>query len=519
MPKITDHPGVNIKKPTKTGYPFQLRWNHPLRNGQQVSPSIKTRDGGAACTAAKLISKLLRSPADWKQKPDYISDALWAVWQGDIVDQALAEAVRTASSRAPEGWEGYEADAKHFAARCKALQTAEESGQELERLRKDNAVLRAQNETLKGLLRSMGKQSAEDYAPKLFSEALKEYFGNTDKLQGKARTYYCWLKRFAEGLKSKDATVIQEVTGDDVIAHLEAIQRGDYIKVLKADSKKVTTEEQIAEYRQENAPQFSTIQDIAGRINSFLEHQTRGIYRGKQDVMDWLDDNNDDDVQQENPYWLDVEQVGKLCGEMNEFWADVTRLQFWGCFRPHELIHLQSAKTTLAAGDMRAEVARIHDGKRCVWKAKTEQSYGKVHLPEEVRATVERLRKRGRFLLIPDDAKLHKGTEHQYRESEEFERKSELWRKTSFCRQYLTILRAAATKAGLDASRVDSRTMRRSGGKRLLLDSGSMELTAAVLRDDPATVRKHYASLVSDDVKQVVTKQPEAAIKRKQKSA
>lgn len=50
------------------------------------------------------------------------------------------------------------------------------------------------------------------------------------------------------------------------------------------------------------------------------------------------------------------------------------------------------------------------------------------------------------------------------------------------------------------AERVVARTFRSTCGKELLLAGKTTEQVAAVLRDNPETVRKHYARLLAQDV-------------------
>ena len=216
MPKVTEHPGVNVKQPKKVGYPFQLRWMHPLRNGQQVSPSIETRDGSVARSQAKLLSRLLRTPSDWKKKPDYVGELLWQVWQGDAIEQALTDAVQQVAfsasaaaallpivanprnaSAVPDIMDRYApsvAEARKEAEQ--ARREAEKLTNENKTLRDDNAILRSQLDTLKALLRKTGRDAVEEYAAKLFSEALLSFMGAKETLTEKQRTFHGWLSRF-----------------------------------------------------------------------------------------------------------------------------------------------------------------------------------------------------------------------------------------------------------------------------------------------------------------------------------
>ena len=89
-------------------------------------------------------------------------------------------------------------------------------------------------------------------------------------------------------------------------------------------------------------------------------------------------------------------------------------------------------------------------------------------------------------------------------------RERALWRPQIWDRSCLRVLRAAATAAGLEAGRVDSRTLRRSRGQEIILierkagksERGILEIAAAFLRDSPATIERHYARLLPKDAGQ-----------------
>jgi hypothetical protein len=74
---------------------------------------------------------------------------------------------------------------------------------------------------------------------------------------------------------------------------------------------------------------------------------------------------------------------------------------------------------------------------------------------------------------------------------------AELWDK-----KYIKRLRTAGKKVkGIDVKRLDSRTLRRTRGRDVILATKSIHETATLLRDGEATVMKHYARLLPMDVK------------------
>ena len=290
------------------------------------------------------------------------------------------------------------------------------------------------------------------------------------------------LRRFARWLPA--STNVAEVTPAQVKAHLIELLAGKLVR------------------KGRSAPGVKTVKKTARMLNSFLCHQSP-CYDEKT-VRQWVRANcgSEEDAEPENPYWLDQADVDALLKHLPAYWRDVAELQWAGGFRPEELAFLQTSKVTFGE-DIRVEVAMLKDGKRIVWKAKTKSSYGKVHILSRFKPLLERLNARGAFFLFPDDTALHDGAEHRYEEGEAFERQHRAWRRKTFCAAYLAALRDAAQKAGLEVERVDSRTMRRSCGKRVLLDSRfDASHAAAILRDTPKVVLQHYAHLIPSDVVQ-----------------
>jgi len=195
--------------------------------------------------------------------------------------------------------------------------------------------------------------------------------------------------------------------------------------------------------------------------------------------------------------------VQALLAHLPQIWRDVACIQWNGGFRPEELAYIRREQVSLAQDDIRVEVSALKIGGKLFWKPKTKQSYGRVHVREDARSTLTRLCARDTFLLFPNDPAVHGGVTTAWKEGEETQQRLQLWRVACWTSQYRAALREATKKAGLDETRVDSRTLRRSCGKRVLVESGyNLELTAAILRDRAETVRAHYARLLPEDVRQ-----------------
>ena len=482
MPRITDHPGVSIAVPERQGYPLHLIFGHPIL-GKRVKRSVRTTDSSVALGYARELSAILRNPAEWKDPK--ASDAVVAVWRGDIIEQAVTEAVREARYAKPADWESFEVHQQAWATQMKAKEATEDMVAENGRLKERIAILTEELRALRGLLKTAGRDVGEKYTPKAISDAVTDYLTGADRGTRAGDRYQetmePTLRRFARWLPAN--ANVAEVTPTQVKAHLIELLAGKMVREGRA------------------APGVKTVKKVAQMLNNFLEHQSP-CYDAKT-VKQWVRANcgNEEDAEPGNPYWLDQADVDALLKHLPAYWRDVAELQWAGGFRPEELAFLQTSGVTFGE-DIRVEVAMLKDGKRIVWKAKTRSSYGRVHILSRFRPLLERLKARGATFLFPDDTALHAGPEHRYEEGEAFERQHRAWRRKSFCAQYLATLRDAAQKAGLEVERVDCRTMRRSCGKRVLLETKSPVHAAAILRDTVKVVLQHYAKLIPDDMKQ-----------------
>ncbi len=494
MPKRTDTPGVHIERPEKIGNTIKLRFKHPLL-GKSLHASTNTTDGAEAKRIAVKLSAILHNPNVWRDLPSGTPPAIRRMWEGEAVDQDASDAINFINPK----WEiDWLPSAKTFK-REKAVTLIKKILTENHDLHGEVAVLKAKVANLAGLLKKVGHESAIEYAPKTLDQAISDYLSKDKKLSGtnasdrKKNTLRPRLKRFAKALPA--TVLVHEITARQVTDHLAEVEAGKL-----DDGKK---------------PTHDTVRVIGSQICAMLMHQSSGTFR-KHPVRQWLKTqlSSDDDLHQDDPYWLSEDDVDKLLEQLPQFWRDAAMVQWAGGFRPEELCNLVMRNISLGP-EIRIKVDAIRHGGNTYWKPKTRNSYGDVHLPKFARMTIKGLQKQNSFLIFPNDKALHGGTAPRWkmklplgergisRKYDDFQRDNLLWRPGSWTTQYLARLRDAAAKAGLEIERVDSRTLRRSAGKRILLASKySLELTAACLRDLPETVRKHYARLLPKDVKQ-----------------
>lgn len=502
MPKLSKYPGVSI---VKRGVVHWLMFNHP-KVGKRLMRSVQTTDAAIAEDYAKKLSVLLRSPANWNKKPEGFPDPLWTMWDGgstadqllrDVVSEKLAAYRIDFNGMSLEellaNFEQLQATEKH---KGKILDLSAIIAGKFKGMADEIAKLRAEKDELRAMFRRWGKEVAEDYTPKPIRDAVTDYCSTdinkrgTNACDGTLQSVKSKLMRFADSLPPD--IMAGDVSAKQVIEYLAAVKSGKYRRKYDTGN-----------------PGREHIRLVGVYICAMLEHQTGGMFKDVA-VKDWLKKHNSPnakDDEPEYPYWIDQADVDRLCEHLPEYWKAAALIQWSGAFRPTELPALQSDKATIGP-ETRIEIARILDGKRVVWSAKTKQSYGKVHQLKAAEPTIKKLKARGRFLLFPNDSTLHGGRTPHYKR-DEFAKKHQLWSGKYFCEQYLPQLIVAAKKAGLDVERFDSRTLRRSAGKRVLLLTGyDINRTAAFLRDQPKTVLKHYASIIPDDVRQPEVKYP-----------
>jgi integrase len=503
MPRVSATPGVTIVPGNSITSPFHLSFKHPLlrhlpESRQRVKRSIETTDGVTAKDLAAKLSEILRNPDVWHKLPAGTPKILERLWSQPYFEEEVSRFTE------PEKWYIHRTPG----AKSMRIHEHEKLTKKLHErnvtLETDNAVLHAKLAGREALLRKLGQST--DYKPKLLIQAIKDFLSDDKKLSGiktgvrEKKRIRIWLDRFGRNMPV--GAMVHEVQPESVIEHLAECECGKF-----------------ATKRSPQKPKHYTVERIGQKICAMLSHQTGGLFR-KAPVVQWMRHQLEND-KKPPVYWLDQNDIDKLLASLNKLypqcWAWIAALQWAGGFRPEELMSLQTKNIIEGPEETRILVTEIVDGTTVLWKPKTKRSYGKVHIPKFSLKALQNLANAGGFLLFPNDDKVHGGTatkwnlqirrkrEHPNGMSRysEFQKANKMWSPAAFTEQYRIRLRAAAKDAKLDWKRVDSRTLRRSCGKRVLLATNyNLEHTAAILRDLPQTVRAHYADLLPEDVKQ-----------------
>ena len=480
MARITKTPGVCIISP-KPGYPWQLSFYHPLRNKQQVKRSTRTTDYQAAEALAKELSGLLNSPERW-QHPEGLSafvNAMWTVEDGSSkASPELQAMLRATYEQAADLHLSGEYDPDNPASKnllspdstaehpkllpisAKAFSSAEHANKTMLDLRDENATLKAEVDKLRRLVSQLSRGQFNPGMQRPIADAKDDYLAKLDKRN--IRLVRSLLTRFVASLPP--ATMVAAVTSAHVVSFIEPMT--------------VASKEQYCMI-----------------VAQFLSKVSGGTFN-RQGIIEWIRHQRHAAARLPRlaPYWLNGD-VPKLLAAMQGWQRDAAELQWLTGLRPEELSRLTPASIHLhddQTGDMRVEVKPLYDvSGKLLWKAKTPGSYGRVHVPPEGRKLLARLAKAKTLTLFPCGSISESGAEE-------------------WCHEYLTELRRAAKAVNekdeaetFAADRIDSRTMRRSAGKRVLVNSGyNLGIAAAFLRDTVETVRTHYASVLPSDIVQ-----------------
>jgi integrase len=176
--------------------------------------------------------------------------------------------------------------------------------------------------------------------------------------------------------------------------------------------------------------------------------------------------------------WLERDQAEALAGALPEYWRDVWRVQVGLGLRPSELLalHRQNFSGDLAQLTLAPlGVLTLKTGSRA------------INVPEPVREILRR-----RFLAAPLAFPRLDGPGAG----------REPWTPAWFYRSYRRVLREAAARMpppGIGI-KLDARAGRRTCGSLLLRAGMPLEAVAAILGDDPNTIREHYARILAHEV-------------------
>jgi len=171
--------------------------------------------------------------------------------------------------------------------------------------------------------------------------------------------------------------------------------------------------------------------------------------------------------------WLEIEDARRLADALPDYWRDAWRLQVATGLRPGEIPTIEAADLSVGGGVLTLSPG---PGRNLTLKNGSRT----IRLPDSAREILARR-------LADDTVAYRTATGLPWHDP------------GRWCRYYARALRDAAETAEI-AVRVDARIGRRTCASLLVRAGRSIEQVAALLGDDPATVREHYSALTAADV-------------------
>ncbi len=190
--------------------------------------------------------------------------------------------------------------------------------------------------------------------------------------------------------------------------------------------------------------------------------------------------------------WLERDQAVSVADKLTQPWASMFRVQVGTGLRPSELI-------TLKRSDFSPDFSELFLSPFDIHTLKTGTRH--IQVPAEVRKIVKKQvenpvtpERKGRYRAYPPA--LEKPVELVFPNPNTGERwPSDRW----FFKNFSKHVKAAALAAGIKM-KVGARTGRTTCGSLLIRAGKSVAEVAAILGDDPDTVREHYARILSGEV-------------------
>ena len=463
------HPGVQVYL---KGSSFCVRFK---QDGFDKRKGLGTTDAAIAEGHAALIHRILTGqPYDYAEMPEAVRNALKL--QSPDVTQAIDAAIEALPDNVPDDREFTETELSAYD-RCICLQEKlEEARGRIKRLQEDNEACRKKIAAYEAILVASGNAQLKKIKPLKLSEATTQYLehgtGAGERTQSEYRNY---LNQFSAYI-GKDK-LISSIEPLEVIAYLEKLKKSiGYIPTLRK---------------------------VCYIICAMLESESGGLYPVRP-VKEWRKRNcKTDGKSDDNFYWIDESDVKRLASQVKndsgEYWHDCVLVQFGLALRPEEIPMLLCKEFDLEKRTVHICPIIYKEGNKdvVVRRLKTNGSKATLNLSDSLVALLNQ-RPMNTFVLFPRNDKVL-GLRTEKRGSA-FELEHALWKPTAFCKHYLKTLRGAAKKIGLDEKRIDSRTLRRSRGRDLILKLQSAEKAATFLRDNVETVRKYYSRLLPKDV-------------------
>lgn len=497
------HPRVSLWQKSDNGVYFAA-WRDPRKQNKKTNSSLETADFLEAQERARDLSIILRTPEFWDSPPVTLDDVARRIWGADNLLGDLEDATEELEARSPRVVVPPVEEQKEIAALGQAgalafLKKYDQKDPLVIKYRdlhkRFSAALstidsyRQRAMTLEAWFKKMGKRVASDLRPKPIQQAVEEYLASPTGSNSTGR-YRKTIGYWLDDLKTKF---------------------GPATNVLELQTEMIT--EWLAGFLKENSS--GNVRQRMDQVCKFLRWANPMFESGQvKNVLKPMLHKKHADLEIEDWYWLTRDQVKLLIEAMRqlhgEYWANLMTLQHALGVRPEEIVMLKSQAVKNAEdGKYTIKIERImtsEGGKsKVLRRVKTQRSSDEILVPSFAVAALEAQLKQKTFLLFPLNEEAAAVSADTLTRKERF---LKLWPtadEAAFSRAYLRRIKAAVIHANehanakIDGEETDSRTMRRTCAREMILAHG-FEHAAAVLRDSVETLRRHYADLQASDV-------------------
>ena len=466
-----------------TGGTIQLKWS---MDGEQWKKSTKTSNGKAAEKIGEKLFEALQALRAGDDVPDGLPDIVYHMVERKpnsskkkLVVDALTRSREIHIIDADDGEARYREVERVFHDLPEALKAFNELSAKFDALQQKYEYWKKKAIVAETSLGRKIKDSELDSTAKTIRQAINVFLDpKTCPIPLKGQTNYqvkCWINRLAKDVgDNKD---VSEISSDRLIEHLAKFQ----------DNK--------------------NLDDIVLYLLKFMTFSTHGGF-DREPVRAWAKpriQKHKDEKQAEPWFWLTrtqaLEMIQKLRDGYGDYWADAAMLQYGCGFRSEELPLLMNI-----AVQQDGNVSQIALMAPKGYRLKTTRSYNAVQLPKMALEALHRRVKasKGKMTLFPmsQAGDVHRPHNYVLKHMGKEDLERDLWPTADdhwWSECYLPKLRDVANGV-VDPILVDSKTLRHTCGRELIVKYGGFEEAAKVLRHSVSTLRKHYADLRSSDI-------------------
>lgn len=423
---------------SKEGKTYVCRLNHPIRKKALRIRLADESDTRGRDTRLAKLNTIFLNPAHWHDRPADTPDDLWAAWIGDEFE-------------APER----EYSAKEYLVELLGQDIAAEVEQEI------GALYRDEIEDLKQRLKAARKEAEHWKGGKLRTGAVP--------LLGAA--FDTWSEAYKGRDKGQTANVlgaigrfVKEFGRDTAADTVEAGKLDSWVRGLTDDRKGRKSGKLLYPGRLIGP---SRRRDVRQYVLRFLRDSGVDLDRKAVTAVSKAQLRAGRGAIR----WLERSQAIAVAAALPGYWRALFRFQCATGLRPSELL-------TLKRGDFTPDHSLLTLSPRGKYTLKTGPR--SLQIPAAVRPIIKERLRRGDVLFLKPNRQDWRGEDYFYR-------------------RYRRFLARAGKRAGV-RFKIGCRIGRSTCGSQLLRAGVSVDAVAALLGDDPETIREHYAAILPHEV-------------------